>query len=223
MSNLYIKQGYFGISVFIVFNIIAMIKYPGGTIIDSTTEGYLFFYNFFSNLGEWTAKNGELNTISAYLFSFSLVVLSISYFIFYYAFLKIQLANNKNKLLNFLSISTIFLSLIFFVFVAIFSSDPETFDIHVLFVKVAFRSLLIHCILQSIVVYLNNDFGKSMLISSILFTIVLFLFILVMEFGPNPFKDNESLFIQVLAQKVIVTSILIYFFFQIRETISIQE
>jgi hypothetical protein len=44
-----------------------------------------------------------------------------------------------------------------------------------------------------------------------------------MEFGPNPFKDNESLFIQVLAQKVIVTSILIYFFFQIRETISIQE
>ena len=62
-----------------------------------------------------------------------------------------------------------------------------------------------------------------MLISSILFTIVLFLFILVMEFGPNPFKDNESLFIQVLAQKVIVTSILIYFFFQIRETISIQE
>ena len=200
-----------------------MIKYPGGTIIDSTTEGYLFFYNFFSNLGEWTAKNGELNTISAYLFSFSLVALSISYFIFYYAFLKIQLANNKNKLLNFLSISTIFLSLIFFVFVAIFSSDPETFDIHVLFVKVAFRSLLIHCILQSIVVYLNTDFGKSMLISSILFTIVLFLFILVMEFGPNPFKDNESLFIQVLAQKVIVTSILIYFFFQIRETISIQE
>ena len=72
MSNLYIKQGYFGISVFIVFNIIAMIKYPGGTIIDSTTEGYLFFYNFFSNLGEWTAKNGELNTISAYLFKFSL-------------------------------------------------------------------------------------------------------------------------------------------------------
>ena len=223
MSNLYIKQGYFGISVFIVFNILAMIKYPGGTIIDSTTEGYLFFYNFFSNLGEWTAKNGELNTIYAYLFNFSLIVLSISYFIFYYAFLKIQVANNKNKLLNFLSISTIFLSLIFFVLVAIFSSDPETFDIHVLFVKVAFRSLLIHCILQSIVVYLNNDFGKSMLISSILFTIVLFLFILVMEFGPNPFKDNESLFIQVLAQKVIVTSILIYFFFQIRETISIQE
>ena len=223
MSNLYIKQGYFGISVFIVFNILAMIEYPGGTIIDSTTEGYLFFYNFFSNLGEWTAKNGELNTISAYLFNFSLIVLSISYFIFYYAFLKIQVANNKNKLLNFLSISTIFLSLIFFVLVALFSSDPETFDSHVLFVKVAFRSLLIHCILQSIVVYLNNDFGKSMLISSILFTIVLFLFILVMEFGPNPFKDNESLFIQVLAQKVIVTSILIYFFFQIRETISIQE
>ena len=45
-----------------------MIYYPGGTIIDSTTVGYLFFYNFFSNLGEWTAKNGEPNFLSAYLF-----------------------------------------------------------------------------------------------------------------------------------------------------------
>ena len=44
------------------------------------------------------------------------------------------------------------------------------------------------------------------------FGISCFLFVLMMEFGPNPFSDNRSLFIQVTSQKVIVTSILIYYF-----------
>jgi hypothetical protein len=43
----------------------------------------------------------------------------------------------------------------------------------------------------------------------------------VMEFGPSPFEDNKSLFIQVTSQKIIVTSILIYFFFQVREARSL--
>jgi hypothetical protein len=42
-----------------------------------------------------------------------------------------------------------------------------------------------------------------------------------MEFGPNPFKDNESLFIQVISQKIIVFSILIYFYTQVREILKI--
>ena len=46
-----ISQGYLGIGLFLVFTTVAMIMYPGGTIHDSSTEGYQFFYNFFSNLG----------------------------------------------------------------------------------------------------------------------------------------------------------------------------
>ena len=77
-----ISQGYLGIGLFLVFTTVAMIMYPGGTIHDSSTEGYQFFYNFFSNLGEWTARNGEPNKISAYLFNSALMLLSLSYFIF---------------------------------------------------------------------------------------------------------------------------------------------
>ena len=62
-----ISQGYISIGLFLVFTTVAMIMYPGGTIHNSSTEGYQFFYNFFSNLGEWTARNGEPNKISAYL------------------------------------------------------------------------------------------------------------------------------------------------------------
>ncbi len=45
-TNFKFWQGYIGIAVFIIFNTIAMILYPGGTYLDSKTEGYHFFYNF---------------------------------------------------------------------------------------------------------------------------------------------------------------------------------
>ena len=133
MSNIFIKQGYLGIFLFVILNFISMTIYPGGTIIEPDTNGYSFFYNFFSNLGEWTAKNGEDNTVSAYLFNSSMLILALSYFLFYVSYLRIQLSFNKNKILNFLSFTTILLSLISFVFVAIFSADTSTFDAHIFF------------------------------------------------------------------------------------------
>ncbi len=222
MSNILIKQGYVGIFLFVILNFISMVIYPGGTIIEPETKGYSFFYNFLSNLGESTAKNGEDNIVSAYLFNSSMLILAISYFLFYVSYLRIQLKFNRNKILNFFSLSTIIISLVSFVLVAVFSADNSTFDIHVFFVKVAFRLLLIHCFVQLFIVY-NSNLSKTMLISSSIFCFVLLLFIIIMEYGPNPFLDNRSLLIQVSSQKMIVISILLYFFVQISESISMSK
>ena len=222
MSNILIKQGYVGIFLFVILNFTSMVIYPGGTIIEPETKGYSFFYNFLSNLGESTAKNGEDNTVSAYLFNSSMLILAISYFLFYVSYLRIQLKFNRNKILNFFSLSTIIISLVSFVLVAVFSADNSTFDIHVFFVKVAFRLLLIHCFVQLFIVY-NSNLSKTMLISSSIFCFVLLLFIIIMEYGPNPFLDNRSLLIQVSSQKMIVISILLYFFVQISESISMSK
>ena len=222
MSNILIKQGYVGIFLFVILNFISMVIYPGGTIIEPETKGYSFFYNFLSNLGESTAKNGEDNIVSAYLFNSSMLILAISYFLFYVSYLRIQLKFNRNKILNFFSLSTIIISLVSFVLVAVFSADNSTFDIHVFFVKVAFRLLLIHCFVQLFIVY-NSNLSKTMLISSSIFCFVLLLFIIIMEYGPNPFLDNRSLLIQVSSQKMIVISILLYFFVQISESLSMSK
>ena len=223
MRKTLIKQGYFGILVFISLCVIAMIYYPGGTIIDSTTVGYLFFYNFFSNLGEWTAKNGEPNFLSAYLFNTSMLVLALSYSLFYFNFLKVIISRSKNLLLKTILIMSISISLLGFIFVAIFSSDPETFSLHILFVKIGFYSLFIHCIIQAIFIYSIKLPNNLLFNSTLIFTIIMFLFVLMMEFGPNPFENNESLFIQVTSQKIIVTSILIYFFIQVKEALKIKD
>ena len=217
MRKTFIKQGYLGILVFVSLCVVSMIYYPGGTIIDSSTVGYLFFYNFFSNLGEWTAKNGESNLFSAYLFNTSMLVLALSYSLFYFNFLKVIINKSKNILLKSLLITSISISLLGFVFVAIFSSETSTFSLHILFVKIGFYSLFIHCIIQTIFIYSIKLPNNILFKSTFSFTTIMFLFVLMMEFGPNPFENNQSLFIQVTSQKIIVTSILIYYFVQIRE------
>ena len=151
-----------------------------------------------------------------------MLILALSYFLFYVSYLRIQLKFNRDKILNFLSLSTIITSLVSFVLVAVFSADNSTFDIHVFFVKVAFRLLLIHCFIQLFIVY-KSKLSKRMLISSSIFCSILLLFIIVMEYGPNPFLDNRSLLIQVTSQKMIVIGILLYFFVQINESISMSK
>ena len=42
-----------------------------------------------------------------------------------------------------------------------------------------------------------------------------------MDFGPNAKESMEALFLQVTAQKVIVSAIMIYFFFQIRTALKL--
>ena len=131
----------------------------------------------------------------------------------------IVIKKSKNAILKFLLISSISISLMGFVCVALFSSDPETFDLHILFVKIGFYSLLFHCLVQTIFIKSIEDFSNVLYNVSLMFSVILFLFVLIMEFGPNPFENNESLFIQVTSQKVIVFSILTYYFFQVRETL----
>ena len=223
MEKIFIKQGYLGIFLFVSFNLLAFYFYPGGTIIDPSTEGYLFFYNFLSNLGEWVAKNGEDNIISAYLFNSSMLILAISYGLFYFMFLKIQFRLSDNNIIKTLLMVTILLSLISFVLVAVFPSESPTFNLHIFFVKAAFRLLFVHCLIQVYNLFDSQVFGDKIRTVSAIFSFILFLFILVMEFGPSPFENNRSLFIQVTSQKLIVFSIIVYFYFQVNEALKVRS
>lgn len=215
-SNFKLWQGYIGIFIFIIFNTVAMFLYPGGTYLDSTSEGYNFFYNFFSNLGEWTARNGEVNTISATLFNSSLVIFALSYFSFFISFLKLEVKYIRSNWLRLFLVASISVSILSFIFISVFSAEETSKFWHLVFVKIAFRTLFIHAILQTYVVIKIPKFDQFISFTSLGFTILLFLFLMIMDFGPKALESQEGLFIQVTAQKVIVIAIMIYFFFQIR-------
>ena len=212
-SNFKLWQGYIGIFIFIIFNTVAMFLYPGGTYLDSTSEGYNFFYNFFSNLGEWTARNGEVNTISATLFNSSLVIFALSYFSFFISFLKLEVKYIRSNWLRLFLMASISVSILSFIFISVFSAEETSKFWHLVFVKIAFRTLFIHAILQTYVVIKIPKFDQFISFTSLGFTILLFLFLMIMDFGPKALESQEGLFIQVTAQKVIVIAIMIYFFF----------
>tara|TARA_Y100000991_G_scaffold215423_2_gene205806 strand:+ start:1442 stop:2122 length:681 start_codon:yes stop_codon:yes gene_type:complete len=222
-SNFMFWQGYAGISIFVILNSIAMLFYPGGTYLDSSTEGYQFFYNFLSNLGEWTARNGEINTFSASLFNSSLIIFSLSYFSFFISFLKLEVKYINSKWLRYLLIASISVSITSFIFISVFSAEDTSKFWHLVFVKMAFRTLFIHAVLQTYIVIKISIFDKFISFATLGFTILLFLFLIVMDFGPSAHGSQEGLFIQVTAQKLIVTAIMIYFFFQIRTALRLSK
>jgi hypothetical protein len=222
-SNFKFWQGYLGISIFVIFNTIAMLFYPGGTYLDSSTEGYHFFYNFFSNLGEWTARNGEINTFSAALFNSSLIIFAISYFSFFISFLSLEVKFINSKWLRFFLVASISVSISSFIFISVFSAEETSKFWHLVFVKMAFRTLFIHAVLQTYIVIKITKFVQFISFATLGFTILLFLFLIVMDFGPSAHGSQEGLFVQVTAQKTIVAGIMIYFFFQIRTALRLSK
>ena len=89
------------------------------------------------------------------------------------------------------------------------------------FVKLAFRSLFFHSVLQTYVVFKIPEFDKFLSFATLSFTIVLLCFLIIMDFGPSPHASQNSLLFRVTAQKVMVASIMIYFFFQIRTALRV--
>ena len=77
--------GIIGAIQFIIIPIIAMFFYGGGTAWDPAAEGYIFWQNFFSDLGRTFAYNSVENAISSLLFNGSLGLFGVALVLLYSA------------------------------------------------------------------------------------------------------------------------------------------
>ena len=68
---------------FVIFQVLGMASYPGGTIHDLSTIGYSFTSNFFSDMGAYQARNGEPNYLSMIFFSISLILVGGTFALYY--------------------------------------------------------------------------------------------------------------------------------------------
>ena len=69
--------------VFIIFQILAMITYSGGTFFDPHNTGYSLTRNFLSDLGRTEGFSGNINYISSLLFNISIFLAGVVFVIFY--------------------------------------------------------------------------------------------------------------------------------------------
>tara|TARA_B100001964_G_C14064283_1_gene522846 strand:+ start:90 stop:797 length:708 start_codon:yes stop_codon:yes gene_type:complete len=155
--NLFIILPIVSIIVFISLVTLAMITYDGGNAIDNFSHGYSFSLNYLSDLGRNIGYSGSNNIISFYSFNSSLIIIGISFLIY---FLFLPSLHNKTSISFLLSrIGGVFgcFASICFAGVGLTPADLY-FDLHVFFANWVFRAMSLAVFFYSLTfLFINKD------------------------------------------------------------------
>ncbi len=189
--------------LFLILQFLGMLVYPGGTIHDISTNGYSFTSNFFSDMGAYSARNGEPNYLSMIIFALSLILVGIT-FAFYYLVLPKIMGNDKtNYILSWIGSIFAFCGSICLVGTGLTPTDL-VFDAHVFFANNIFHSFLITALCYSIVIFRSGVLDRRYAMGYVLFFLSIFSYVGILQFGPSVDKGQSALVFQVVAQKMIV-------------------
>ena len=198
----------FGSFQFIVLTIIAMCFYKGGTYSDPSSTSYLFWYNYFSDLGRYISHSGMTNAISLILFTITLALWGLSQIPFYIAFPKFFVESKKLKRIS--KIGYIFgvLTGIYYVGIALTPSDLLG-DLHDLFVFLGFRSIFFCMILYSIVIYKNKNY-PNFYAKILVFSIIILGIYFIILFSIQNINFATKLLISAIGQKIMIYTLIHY-------------
>ena len=188
---------------FVIFQVLGMMYYPGGTIYDLSTDGYSFTSNFFSDMGAYEARNGNPNYLSMIFFSISLILVGVTFALYYLVLPKVFGNNNRNYYLSWIGTIFAFGGSICLVGTGLTPTDL-VFDSHVFFANNIFHSFLVTSFFYSIVIFDTNILEKRYAIGYVVFFISILLYVGVLQFGPSVSTGKSELIFQVVAQKLIV-------------------
>ena len=197
----------FGCFQFMVLTIIAMFFYKGGTYTDPSSTSYLFWYNYFSDLGRSVAHSGVSNKISFVLFTIALSLWGLSQIPFFIAFPKFFFKTRKLKRISITgSIFGMFTG-VCYVGIA-FTPLDLIGNLHNLLVLFGFSSIFISLILYSIVIYQDINYPKfyaKILVISIIIIGTYFTSLILIQ----NVNFEIKLLISVIGQKIMIYTLLI--------------
>jgi hypothetical membrane protein len=203
----------FSTSLFVVLTAIAMFFYPGGSLADPTTHGYSFSQNFFSDLGRWTTRSGASNSVSATLFLFALTLAGCGLSMFFIASPQFFRETRSQSVLSISGSVLGTLSGFCFVGVASFPAD-RFLPIHARFVMWAFRLFAAAVLFHIAAIFRHSTYPRRYGWALAGFLVLLTGYILLLQFGPSPFRTHRGEVIQAVGQKIIVYASIISVTFQ---------
>jgi len=192
---------------FIIVTFVAMFFYKGGTYINPNSSGYIFCFNYFSDLGRTVAHSGIANKISFILFTVTFTLWGILQIPFYFVFPTFFKDSIKFK--KFSKIGSIFgcVSGVFYVGVAFTPSDIMSY-FHNIFVVISFSSIYFSLIVYAIVIFRSKfypNFYALILLISVIIISIYFIFLGLFANG----LSSIDLLIYVVGQKVMIYTLLI--------------
>ena len=190
--------------IFIMLNIIAMVFYKGGTIHNTESFGYSFFNNFLSDLGRVVSHSGSFNFHSSLCFNMAMLIAGFILSIFFS--ITPTLFDKQSNLLTILSIlASIFgvLGSLCMIGVGLTPADL-LFTPHVMFAHWLFRFFFLSSFFIAGCIYISKDFHNKYALGYVVFSLIIFSYVLFNEMGPTPNESTWALYMQVLLQKAIL-------------------
>lgn len=206
MTNTWQKRSYalgiFGALQFILLTLLAMWVYPGGTLHEPHLEHYSFLYNFFSDLGRTVTFDRTSNALTHQLFKGTLTIGGICLIVFFIALPKLFKQPNS-KILALLTM--VFGILAGASYIGI-GQVPWNVDYwgHRLYVRIGFLAFLTMTFFYTLAILVDKDYPNRYAAAMGLFAIVLAVQITIMFYATNAWHSNEALYLQAVAQKVVV-------------------
>jgi len=197
------------ILLFIIFFCASIFFYTGGTLHNPNTVGYSFTRNFFSDLG---ILSGE-NIISVVLFALGLLIVGLTFILYFYNFMKLFNTPTMNSKIG--KVGSVFgiIGAIFFIIIG-FTPHNYVHDSHIIAVNWAFRSFCICSILLFYSMHKDSRFESRYAMGYLIFSLLIFAYIIILEFGPSPRDSEFSLIFNVISQKIIVLAFILSVFYQ---------
>jgi len=187
---------------FIVLTVIAMLIYPGGSIMGPSTSRYSFFSNFFSELGMTVTGSGVSNTASMVLFVVALTIVGSGMIVFFAGMPQFFRHMRTVHILSWLGSAFGAVSGISYIGVA-YTPANLVGDLHKDFVLMAFRSFLVVVAIYAMVIFLSPKYPNRYAVVFLTFALMLAGYIWLLTSGPG-METEAGLIIQATGQKLIV-------------------
>lgn len=202
-----------GFAVYGIFNVLAMVFYPGGTSDNEEVIGYSLFANFFSDLGMTRTYAGEPNTLSFLLFASSLVLVGIAFILFFLLlstyFADSPLGRNTSRAGTIAGI----VSGLSCIGIALTPWD-RFLEPHMVFAYGLSLSFLGTALFYSIAILRNPAYPNAYALVFIVYFVVLLVFTGLMVLGPDP-ESAAGRRVLATGQKVCIYSGMICMFIQV--------
>lgn len=196
---------------FLGLSFLAMLLYPGGTFVNAYSRGYLFFENFFSDLGMTRSYSGAAN-----LFSLPLFVLAIfcagSGLVLFFAHFAAQFP--AQRILSGAASACGILAGICFFGIALTPQDLLS-DLHDAFSAAAFLFLLCAALMYAAVIVRAPGYPVKFALVFAVLAAFLCAYILFFLWGP-PLTTRAGTLIQATGQKLLVYATIACLFIQLR-------
>ena len=186
---------------FLLLTAIAMLVYPGGAVYEPNASRYLFFRNFFSDLGATITPSGRPNLASHILFAIALGSVGLALILASSNWQVITARRQRSRSAGWASQAFEIVAGLGFIGIA---ATPWNLvlDAHNGFVRAAFGFLLAYdsCLL---LIQLRNRWPAVYTAANAAYLLILIAYVAILLFGPR-LDTKSGLEFQVGAQKIIV-------------------